>query len=75
MLTCTKYLQKFTNIQTSEKNVNLTPGHIIKLIFISKTCYDNQQLNNRYSYIMPYHCTHDLYEACKHKTIYENCTM
>ena len=55
------------------KNVNLTTGHIIKLIFTSKTSYYNQQLNKRYSYIMPYHCTHNLYKASKNKTIYENC--
>ena len=65
-------INKYANIR---KNVNLTTGHIIKLIFTSKTCYYNQQLNKGYSYIMPYHCTHDLYEAFKHKTIYENCKM
>ena len=72
MLTSTKYLQKITNMQTLEKNVNLTTGHIIKLIFTSRTSYYNQQLNKRYSYIMPYHCTHNLYKASKNKTIYEN---
>ena len=32
---------KFTNVQTSEINVNLTTGYIIKLISTSETCHDN----------------------------------
>ena len=34
---------KFTNVQTSEINVNLTTGYIIKLISPSETCHDNHQ--------------------------------
>ena len=34
---------KFTNVRKSEINVNLTTGHIIKLISTSETCHYNQQ--------------------------------